>query len=456
MAKMNIPVVDIHAENVKEYWPAITLAIQSATFIALDLEMSGIGNRKDTMARDSDERYKAFCEIAKTRSILSVGISVFQKKAENANDVKNSSDFLVQTFNVMLLRKDSFIVEPASLKFLLEHGFDFNTHYAKAIPYSTPRAKVKETAKDVNKISDLFFEILRSSKPIVLHNGILDLVFLYQNCYTDLPSSLSTFLADLSVMFSAGVIDTKYIAEYHIGCNATYLNYIFKKSWRQNIENEAIDKSYVTIECCKYPSTADVSYNGIFNKTSMSAGSIPPCEQYAAHGHCPKGMQCEMSHDIDVILNYEQQKKANKKRRKRKRKSKQTTSSQMCGEDAADTKKCETNGSTVDDVMDVDKVVADERPSNIVDQTFGAASSTNSASGNHRAGFDAFMTGFCMATYYHRFKTQNAATFVNSVSKFLNKLNLSGKDIPLKVEKSQYCKTSVNHNEIWKEVMSSS
>ena len=34
---MNIPVVDIHAENVKEYWPAITLAIQSATFIALDL-----------------------------------------------------------------------------------------------------------------------------------------------------------------------------------------------------------------------------------------------------------------------------------------------------------------------------------------------------------------------------------------------------------------------------------
>ena len=72
-----------------------------------------------------------------------MGISVFQKKAENANDVKNNSDFLVQTFNVMLLRKDSFIVEPASLKFLLEHGFDFNTHYAKAIPYSTPRAKVK-------------------------------------------------------------------------------------------------------------------------------------------------------------------------------------------------------------------------------------------------------------------------------------------------------------------------
>jgi hypothetical protein len=37
MAVKNIPVVDIHAENITEYWPAVTLAIKSATFIALDL-----------------------------------------------------------------------------------------------------------------------------------------------------------------------------------------------------------------------------------------------------------------------------------------------------------------------------------------------------------------------------------------------------------------------------------
>lgn len=67
-----------------------------------------------------------------------MGISTFQRRNGNSNN----SDFLVQTFNVMLLRKDSFMVEPASLKFLLEHGFDFNTHYAKAIPYSTSQIKV--------------------------------------------------------------------------------------------------------------------------------------------------------------------------------------------------------------------------------------------------------------------------------------------------------------------------
>jgi target of EGR1 protein 1 len=164
-------------------------------------------------------------------------------------------------------------------------------------------------------------------------------------------------------------------------------------------------------------------------------------------------MRCELSHDIDIILNYEQQKKAKKKKRKRKRnKSIQSTSSGKCGEDSADMDMRETNGSSI-----ADEDMADEKPSEIADQTLDtAASSTNTASGNHRAGFDAFMTGFCMATYYHRYKTQNAATFVESISDFLNKLNLSGKDIPLKVEKSQYCKTSVNHNEKWKKVMSSS
>lgn len=80
-------------------------------------------------------------------------------------------------------------------------------------------------------MSNVFFEMLRSKKPIVVHNGFLDLVFLYQNFYSDLPSSLLTFLADLSIMFSAGVVDTKYIAEFVIGCSATYLNYIFKKRY---------------------------------------------------------------------------------------------------------------------------------------------------------------------------------------------------------------------------------
>lgn len=64
--------------------------------------------------------------------------------------------------------------------------------------------------------------------------------------------------------------------------SCSYFNLKFSDySWRQNIEKEAGERPCVNIECCKYPSTADISFNGIINKTSMSASSVPPCEQYA-------------------------------------------------------------------------------------------------------------------------------------------------------------------------------
>lgn len=85
---------------------------------------------------------------------MSLGISVFQRKLKSNLEIgdneeslqllkgQENSDFIIQTFNVMVLSKSSFIVEPSSLKFLVEHGFDFNKHYAKGIPYDRNDSKV--------------------------------------------------------------------------------------------------------------------------------------------------------------------------------------------------------------------------------------------------------------------------------------------------------------------------
>ena len=41
-----LPILDVHKENIEEVWPLIINAIKQSTFVGLDAELSGLGKHR--------------------------------------------------------------------------------------------------------------------------------------------------------------------------------------------------------------------------------------------------------------------------------------------------------------------------------------------------------------------------------------------------------------------------
>ncbi|KAI2667593.1 Target of EGR1 protein 1 [Labeo rohita] len=470
-SSMIIPVVDVQGNNFKELWAAIVIAIKTSSFIAIDTELSGLGSRKALLAESVEDRYKAICHAARTRSILSLGFACYKKL-----DNKADSTYLVQVYNLTLLCSEEYIIEPQSVQFLVQHGFDFNKQYAEGIPYCKGNDKGGDS-HGVNMRS-LFVELLRANKPLVVHNGLIDMVFLYQCFYAHLPDRLGTFIADLSQMFPSGIYDTKYATEYELRFTASYLEYAYKKCKLEN--SKAIagggSGSHVFLEFCKYTGNMQsyIDYRPCLDNQNQD-GALNICVQFSAYGWCPNGSQCSMSHDTDLIIQHDEKIREDK-RKKRKRKNKKKGSqglSETCGSPQG--KRSHFEEAEPDQAVPMSEPVLPEHQEktasseptdakhafepgktaseNVNEESQPEASSEapdrpkekKAEGGTHRAGFDAFMTGYIFA--YAKNLTENTEESGTAflIPACLNKLFLSGKSVPLHVAKSTFSKSSKAH-----------
>uniref|UniRef100_A0A8D3AXA8 Target of EGR1, exonuclease n=1 Tax=Scophthalmus maximus TaxID=52904 RepID=A0A8D3AXA8_SCOMX len=430
--------------------------------------------------------------------------------------------YLVQVYNLTLLCSEEYMIEPQSVQFLVQHGFDFNKQYAHGIPYCGGNNKGGSDYQGVH-IRALFTELLRARKPLVFHNGLIDMVFLYQSFYAHLPERLATFTADLSDMFPAGIFDTKYVTEFELRLTASYLEYAYKKCQLDNSRSLTSGGTghHVHVEFCQYAGhmSSYVDYR-VCPVIESPEGQTDICQRFSAFGWCPNGTKCPLSHDTDQIILLDEKNKDDKKKRRKRRREKKGGKAEAEGslvfdgapknkisflevdqdETAYDQPKvtadpCPESGPLMDidgntgqnegEIMKIESkgngvcedntdtrtsariVMSDEVTNMTTDMDESRtvdggrefsdhaavtdAQKKKAEAGTHRAGFDAFMTGYIFAHSCTLVKTDavGAAGVKEEEQSWLptclNKVYLSGKAAPLNVVKSTFSKSSKAH-----------
>lgn len=430
MSSPSAPYNEVTRTNIEPLFGDIRAVISKAKFIAIDTEFTGlvIGNASPvfkldyskwtTRATDMRQKYEALANVAKTHALVSMGVSAYSvRHASQPNRSYN-----INNFNFLLQSQNSHLVNPSSMYFLADNGFDLAKQATQGIRYFSgpnplpPPMKNEAVNREGLLVREVFLDIVRSQVPLVIHNGLFDLVYLYQSFFGPLPDTYESFAFDLYNMFPAGIFDTKYMAEMTGPGTASYLGYLFHKNER--IQKRLYEQGVESLEAKlrdRIPYEAPKRKTMVVQKTDEEEQK-PYCEHFALYGHCKLKDICFRSHDINFILDCQEQEEAATNdepggNAKRKRDD---------GEN--DTSNKRSKASAENDTL----------PSEPTEPTEPADPVTTSESMYHTAAYDAFMTGYIFACY-------RLSQDERQIDEFKNKAYLMGKpDQPLLIKESSF------------------
>ncbi|KAJ2611011.1 hypothetical protein EV177_003693 [Coemansia sp. RSA 1804] len=307
---------DVTRDNIAPLFKDIRDIISRAKFVAIDTEFTGLVlsnasrlfrfNTAEwvTRATDMKEKYKAMANIARTHALLSLGVSVYSRR-----HVSVPGSFNVNNFNFTLQAQNSHLINPSSVSFLARNGFDLTRQAAKGIRFfSSPNpdpvvVKTEEINEEGRMIREIFLDLVRLRKPLVIHNGLFDLVYLYQSFFGPLPDTYESFVYDLHEMFPGGIYDTKVIVEGADPTTASFLAYAYHKSERIQKRRALADEPALDIRLRnrlkdESPKPSEPQPAG----ASSKSGTQRYCSDFAVRGHCKLDQKCPLSHDINFIL----------------------------------------------------------------------------------------------------------------------------------------------------------
>ncbi|KAI8081637.1 ribonuclease CAF1 [Halteromyces radiatus] len=479
--KNTIPMAftEVTSENVLGLTEPILKAIGQAQYIALDTEFSG---HCPTITKHMEQRYQAISKIIRTHTLFSFGLTIISKQQQDETQYQFTNlEFLTRN-------QRTFEVDPNNIKFLAENGLDFGRVFQYGIPFvggnsSTNDSNIDNATKVIRHLWYRILQIIReNSIPIVVHNGLLDIMYLYQSFFASLPENWSSFVADLVEMFPAGVYDTKYLSTSVVGESKSFLAYLYCKYHRQQQEQQQKnrDQSWsvqvlpplMSISSSSHSSPIEnsplctTSTESVVNTdgsnrhdstdspaskrrkrarkmTSKKESKTGICGPYSQHGWCKYGKDCPLSHDLTLILDYDLGIQMDNKNK-----------------DNDDDSKIDKNGpdllgNSLDDNTDVKPLSA----------TSATTTQTNKDNDNqdvmsssmqewtprrdHSAHFDAYMTAFIFCHFLSTLPADELPTHIN-------KVNLMRLDIPLRLVQSHYAKPSLEWTRLKSELWPSS
>lgn len=415
---------EVDSENFDSIWPELQKSMLESTFIALDGEMSGLGS-SNTFEKDAEDRYRVLKTAAQSRSLISLGMTCFvlvEQGCSNGAESDNCIVYRTVTYNILTLCGESFTIDPSAVTFLTQHSFDFNKLFSRGLKYAkgTYDSKKESAPSPARKIFD---ELIRVRKPIVVHNGFGDLIFMYECLYASCPTKLSVFLSDLSEMFPSGIYDTKVIARFFEKLDSSFLEYVVKKFHTENAKAASTSHPHVVVKLTN-GSMEDILGPQITPTAKKCLKEI--CTQFKKYGYCDrykKGL-CDLSHNVTDVIVCEE---STSRKRKRKNENEDNSSNS------------------------VEKKDDDE--SRVVDSFMIPC---------HRAGLDSLFTGFSFAvfTVLHSEQLQmgaapvSATTFSSVIpnmsdslkSNLMNRIYFNNKR-PMWVTKSHFSKSSLAHEQ---------
>eukprot|EP00922_Rhytidocystis_sp_ex-Travisia-forbesii_P013595 GHVS01020343.1.p1 GENE.GHVS01020343.1~~GHVS01020343.1.p1 ORF type:complete len:265 (+),score=26.18 GHVS01020343.1:197-991(+) len=200
----------------------VVAAIAKADFVAMDFEFSGLFLNR-SRSGDLQNHFTSCLTSVPQFLLLQIGVCAAYRSPTSPHlwTLSPHNFYLLTSQNVI------FSSDTSCLRFLRNNGFDFSRwiaggrdyrrlstiQFAKTFPTS---ANLIPQGIELTGMQRLVEAIIEADKPLVVHNGLLDMLHTYDKFIGELPSGdgdlLGGFCAEWLRLFRSGTFDTKYIA----------------------------------------------------------------------------------------------------------------------------------------------------------------------------------------------------------------------------------------------------